>query len=58
MAIGDSRRRTAVSNLLEKSLIILLSTIFLGLSLVYLADQVIPMLKQIYESVVKLLAAS
>ncbi|MEM2087667.1 MAG: hypothetical protein QXF52_03210 [Thermoproteota archaeon] len=45
-----------MSNLLEKSLVMLLSIIFLGLSIVFLADQIIPMLKQVYESVIKLLA--
>lgn len=47
----------AVSNLLEKTLVTLLSAIFLGLSLAYVADRVIPLLKQVYESVVNLLAA-
>lgn len=47
-----------MSNLLEKSLVMLLSMMLLGASIAYLADQVIPMLKQIYESVVKLLIVS
>jgi hypothetical protein len=45
-----------MSNLLEKILVTLLSTILLGLGIAYLSDRVIPMLRQIYESVVKLLA--
>ncbi|MEM3464949.1 MAG: hypothetical protein QW506_01805 [Thermoproteota archaeon] len=46
-----------MSSLLEKTLVILLSAVFLGLGLAYLSERVIPMLKQIYESVAKLLAA-
>ncbi|MGQ9479210.1 MAG: hypothetical protein ACUVQ0_04200 [Thermoproteota archaeon] len=46
-----------MSNLLEKSLVVLLSTIFLGLSIAFLMDQVIPMIKQVYESIIKLLAS-
>lgn len=46
-----------MSNLLEKILIILFSTMLLGLGIAYLSSQVIPMLKQIYESMIKLLAA-
>lgn len=44
-----------MSNLLEKSLVMLFSIICLGLSIAYLADKIIPMLKQIFESVAKLL---
>jgi hypothetical protein len=46
-----------MSNLLEKILVTLFSIILLGLGIAYLSDRVIPMLRQIYESVVKLLAA-
>jgi hypothetical protein len=46
-----------MSNLLEKSLILLFSTIIFGISIAYLLDQVIPMLKQIYEVIVKLAAS-
>lgn len=46
-----------MSNLLEKSLIMLFSAIIFGISIAYLLDQVIPMLKQIYEVVVKLAAS-
>jgi len=45
-----------MSNLLEKILVTLFSTILLGLGIAYLSDRVIPMLRQIYESVIKLLA--
>ncbi|MGB9716829.1 MAG: hypothetical protein ACP5PQ_02770 [Thermoproteota archaeon] len=45
-----------MSSLLEKTLVMLLSAILLGLGIAYLSERVIPMLKQIYESVVKLLA--
>lgn len=45
-----------MSSLLEKTLVMLLSAILLGLSIAYLSERVIPMLKQIYESVVKMLA--
>ncbi|MBO3839238.1 MAG: hypothetical protein QXN75_01190 [Thermoproteota archaeon] len=44
-----------MSNLLEKSLIVLFSTIIFGISIAYLLDQVVPMLKQIYDVVVKLI---
>jgi len=44
-----------MSNLLEKSLIILFSMVIFGISIAYLLDQVIPMLKQIYEIVIKLI---
>jgi len=44
-----------MSNLLEKGLIILFSAILFGISIAYLFDRVIPMLKQIYEAVVKLI---
>lgn len=46
-----------MSNLLEKTLVTLFSAMLLGLSLAYLMNQVMPMLRQIYESVIKLLAA-
>jgi|GEM_PF-1703084 hypothetical protein len=46
-----------MGNLLEKTLVILLSIILFGLGLEYLSERVIPMIKQICESVAKLLAA-
>ncbi|MBO3841032.1 MAG: hypothetical protein FGF48_01250 [Candidatus Brockarchaeota archaeon] len=47
-----------MSSLLEKTLVILLSAVLLGLGLAYLLERVIPMIKQIYEGVAKLLTAS
>ncbi|MEM3425429.1 MAG: hypothetical protein QXI42_06450 [Thermoproteota archaeon] len=46
-----------VSSLLEKSLVIMLSAVLLGLGLLYLSERVMPLLKQIYESAAKLLVA-
>ena len=45
-----------MGSLVEEILVMLLSAILLGLGIAYLSERVIPMLKQIYESVVKLLA--
>lgn len=47
-----------MSSLLEKTLVILLSAVLLGLGLAYLLERVIPMIKQIYDSAAKLLTAS
>ncbi|MEM2050045.1 MAG: hypothetical protein QXU11_05700 [Thermoproteota archaeon] len=46
-----------VGSLLEKSLVIMLSAVLLGVGLLYLSERVMPLLKQIYESVAKLLVA-
>ncbi|MEM1557280.1 MAG: hypothetical protein QXR44_00940 [Thermoproteota archaeon] len=46
-----------MSNLLEKSLVIFFSIIIFGISIAYLIDKVIPMVKQLYEVVVRLITS-
>ncbi|MBO3769125.1 MAG: hypothetical protein QXS51_02085 [Thermoproteota archaeon] len=46
-----------MSNLLEKSLIIFFSIVIFSMSIAYLIDKVIPMIKQLYEVVFRLITS-
>lgn len=46
-----------MSNLLEKGLVILFSILIFSMSIAYLIDKVIPMIRQLYEVVTKLITS-